>query len=364
MNKLTIIIGTGFYLSLLFTSCNKPPQSLPFAQLERVDSIVLSNEADLLAHVSEGLIGMPEQEALYGLDFRTKRPFKIAVNTGKAQFLSSKGRGPLELMQPVQMIKKNDEEFYVYDSVLDVFAHFKNDTIADKLPGIYGQEIWLRNPKGFYINNHLITAMVDPGKMNLDVMDFDNARSLAFYNMSDFKVTKKGKLSPTLDRLDAQHKFPLLAVDTLSQSIYYVFYSDYSIMKYDMQRDSAWVASSYKPEKMRLRSIPINPENIIPTKEREKKYGLDNSRTRAVAIIENYLLVVWQNYTPEFYDIEKHNKYKDFFGILYNLQNFDEMYEISLPGPLLGMYNDLLLIEENEDLDAYTIGMYALMQPG
>src|SRR5690554_3090087 len=116
MNHNIILIGLSIVLSLVLSGCNDSPKPLPTMNLERAGGIVINDEEDLLAHISEGLIALPEQEALYGLDFRSKRPFRISVSTGKAQFLSSRGKGPLELMQPVQIIKKNDQEFYVYDS--------------------------------------------------------------------------------------------------------------------------------------------------------------------------------------------------------------------------------------------------------
>ena len=355
----TSIKGALILMLLLVFNCKESKVEITQVQLLKEGEIVLNDNQDRVANIMEGL-QVTENGHAYGIDFITKLPFILSLKSGDVKFLSSKGRGPKELLQPVQLILKNDKELYVYDSALDKIAHFVNDEIVDKLPGYSRDNIWLRNSYGFYFNNHLITAFIDPTMINTDKLNYEEARSLAFYNLADSTTNKRGRLSPTLDKLDSYGKYPLMAMDDKEEVIYYVFSMDHTVMKYDIKRDSSWVVGTYKPEKIRTRSLKVDYRKA-PTLQSAKKYGLDITRLVGIEIIDDELLIVWQNAQPEFYDQRNSsNKLRDYFGILYDLDDFNQVAELSLPGKFLGTYENTIMIEENENLDTYTIGFYKI----
>lgn len=343
---------------LFLIGCSDEPQRIVHGELKKAKHVVINDSLDQIANIMEGLQAVEGKGLLYGIDFRTRRPFKISVKTGDVEFLSSKGRGPKELSLPSQLTLKNEEEFFVYDTSQDKYAHFLNDEIVNKYPGLLEQRIWLRHTYGEYWRDYLITSVVEPEKVNR--MDFDEARALSFYNIKEQKAELKAKLSPTIDHLDNAYKFPIIALDNESESVFYVFSTDFTVMKYDLNNDSTSVFSSYKSSQMRSRSLSVN-HNQTPSRESAKEFGLDISKLVGLEILDSKLVVVWQNGTEEYYEEPgASNKLREYFGVVYDLNGQKSPIEINLPGKLLGSYNEQLLIEENDDLDAYTIGFYEI----
>ncbi|MEX0779014.1 MAG: hypothetical protein WD491_08985 [Balneolales bacterium] len=355
---MNIKLSTGLlFLASLLLFCNRtdPKPDTVYNQTNRIGGITINNSIDQAEHVQIGLQVFDDSHIAYGLDLRSHHLFKLSLESESLTFLSSVGRGPQELSFPIQLIMKSDTEFYVYDARQDMFAHFVNDEIIGKIPGYMEHNIWNRNSYGFYWNNHIITAIEDHEE--LQAMNIDQAKPLAFLNLDDNTLTKHGMMSPTIDKLDSYGKYPYIYFDDVSEIIYYAFRSDYTIMKYDIAKDTTFVASSYKPQKMRQRSIPVDRQSQ-PTRESARMYGLDTTNINGMAIIEDQLVVVWFNYTDEFYDNNSDYTSLDVYGVIYDLPNLDNPREFSLPGRFLGIYNNNLLVEENDDPINYTIGFY------
>ncbi len=343
----------------LFITCSEKSEIVE-GELKKVHEIVINDNNDQVGNIMEGLQAVESKELLYGIDFIARRPFKISVKTGEVQYLSSKGKGPKELSLPSQVTVKNDDEFFIYDTTQDLYAHFINDEIIDKYPGLLEQRIWLRNTYGEFWNNYLITGIVDPEKINS--MNFKEARALSFYNLETKTAELKGTLSPTIDKLDNAFKSSVIALDEVSESVFYAFLADYTVMKYDIKDDSTHVFSTYKPSKMRTRTLSVD-YNRAPTPESAKAYGLDNSGLIGLEVIEHKLVVIWQNATPEFYEERgASNLLKNYFGVIYDLEENEKPVEITLPGKLLGSYNNRLMVEEDDNLDNYTIGFYEIVE--
>ncbi|MEX1122357.1 MAG: hypothetical protein WED82_09500, partial [Balneolales bacterium] len=164
-------------------------------------------------------------------------------------------------------------------------------------------------------------------------------------------ITKHGILSPTLDNLDANEKYPVILLDEGSEVIYYVFETDYSVMKYDMVKDSSYAVSGYKPKNFRTRTI---------TSGSPKEMGTESTWINGLGIIENQLIVVWQNPTEKYYDNEGDPNGLITYGVIYDLPLLDNPREFSLPGTFLGTYKNNLMVEENDDPIEYTIGFYKI----
>ncbi len=357
MNKLIKKGGYAIASLLIFFGCSDYEQE-NFQEIEliRTGGVQVSNKTDQAELIYGSLEVVDESGIAYGIDFRKRLPYKLSLQTGEFQFLSDQGSGPRELRLPSQLTHKNESEFYVYDTSLDVVARFVEDEIVEKVAGFLRHNVWIRNPKGYYWNNHIITSIKEPEKVT--ALNFENAKPLAFLNLSDSTITKHGIFSTTVDDLDQFNKYPMIALYGEEEAVYYVFYSDYSIMKYDIAQDTTTTASYYKSSKMREKTVPVDPDNP-DIYGMAKVYGLDISQVVDLVIMNQELIAVWYNATDQYYDNRNFSSDDlDFFGVVYDLPDLSNPREFTLPGKFLGTWGNRLLIEENDDVMEYTIGFY------
>lgn len=347
-------------MSFLFIySCNQnSPVNIKEVELERVGGVVVNSKYDQPELIMEGLRVDNNEGIAYGIDVKHRLPFKFSLTTGDFYFLGEKGRGAKELAQPSLMAIENGEIF-VYDTILDMIAYLENDEVINKIGGYSRHGVWLRGLYGFYWKNNLITSIKEPEKIN--TLDFDQASPIAMLNLSDGTLTKIGHFSPTLDELDTLQKYPLLTLDRDAGRVYYVFRSDYSVMQLDLDTKDSNVATSYKPSKMRTRTIPFDHENAYHFSLHFSKQ-LNEDRTQLVGIdlLKDHLVVVHQNMQAEFLD-NRDPQFLDYFGVVYDLPDLANPREFTLQGKFLGTWNNRLLIEENDDVMEYTIGFYEFL---
>lgn len=362
VKKGVLLILMPFLVSISFLiSCSKHtgPENSEILYPVRTGGVVIADSTNQLKSVWQSLQVVDTRKKAYGIDFRNRRVFVFCLESGDLAYIGGRGRGPREMLNPVQISVKNEHEIYVYDSSLDLLAHIIDDEISEKIPGFLIHEVWLRHTYGFFWNNHLITSIEDPA--SIQSMNFDDARPLAMLNLDEMRLSKHGRISPGLARYDTFDKYPLLAMDKNRDTIYYVFHDDYTVMRHSLTDDSSSVASLYKPQKMRIRSMSVdlnNPE--IHSREFSNKLQLDRSVVVGLEVIEDNLVVVWQNATEQYLS-NRHPDHLDFFGVMYDLPHLSNPREFSLPGKLLGRYGNSLLIEENDDPVEYTIGFYELL---
>ncbi|MCC5940625.1 MAG: hypothetical protein JJU37_03720 [Balneolaceae bacterium] len=332
-------------------------------EIARIGGITIGEEGEQLSEIMQGLHVSDDLGIAYGVDLRIRRAYKMSLTTGEVKFLAPEGRGPGELAGPAQIIKKNNSELYIYDNNLNVIAEYKNGSIMNKYPAFSDHNVWVRNYNGFYHNGSIITAIDD--YTNVRNMDFQNARPLAFLDFSKGKLVKKGEFSPTVDRLDADDKYPVIYFDEEMNTIFYVFRTDYTIMGYHIDDDKTTVMNSYRPRDLRIRSVEVQGStsgNI----DAAMQLGLDRSRVLGINRLNDQLLVVWKNFNEGFYD--NMGDYSagnvDYFGVMYDLPNLDNPREFTLPGRFFGTYKNKLLIEEEYGSMDLKIGFYELEHTG
>lgn len=362
MFKIGVLLAVSLFY---FNSCAGKDESEAGSKSNTIDivkvgSIQLQDSIDQAENIMEGLHVVDELGIAYGIDYRKRLPYKLSLLTGDFQHLSSPGSGPKELRSPSQLSMKDSSEFYVYDTSLDIVAHFVNDELVEKTEGFLKHNVWLRNTKGYYWKGHIITSIKEPDKVN--AYDFKNAKPLAFLNLADSTLMNYGEFSPTVDELDPNYKYPMITFHHNSKAVFYVFKTDFTVMKYDIQRDTTFAVGHYKPQQMRERTVPVDPDNS-DVRRMARIYGLDLSKVVEVDTIDQKLIVVWQNATKESYDqrgyTTKHNKY---FGVLYDLPDMANPREFSLPGKFLGAWENRLLVQENDDPLEFLIGFYEFLE--
>ncbi|TVR30381.1 MAG: hypothetical protein EA390_08250 [Balneolaceae bacterium] len=348
-------------LFIIYGCSSKEHTKTQGIEVIRMDVVQINDKMDQ-AQLIYGAFDAVDDELgiVYGIDYRKRLPYRLSLKTGEFQFLSSTGSGPKELRLPSQLSMKDSSEFYVYDTNLDKVARFVNDELIEKTEGFLKHNVWLRNPKGYYWNHHIITAIKEPE--NVNVLDFENARPIAMLNLSDSTLTKHGKFSSTIDHLDQFNKYPMIVLSREEEAVYYVFYTDYSIMKYDIKRDTTYTASTYRPSKMRERTVPVDPDNP-DIYSMARIYGLDISQVVDIVLMNQQLVVVWYNATDAYYDNRSYSpEHLIFFGVVYDLPDLSNPREFTLPGKFLGTWGNRLLIEENDDVMEYTIGFYEFVE--
>lgn len=126
------------------------------------EEITLSGDGYQGSGIAEGLRVQDSLKVAYGIDFRSGRVYKLSLSDGSVRFISNRGKGLLEMETPSQISLKTPNEFFVYETSLDLISRFVDDTKVEKLPGWLSHNVWLRHTYGFYWNNNLITAKVEP----------------------------------------------------------------------------------------------------------------------------------------------------------------------------------------------------------
>lgn len=355
-----LLITILFIFILIFAGCGDVESDTDSRKetvtllLEEV--IHLTGDAYQLTSIDEGLRTIDSSGAAYGIDFRSGRVYKISLDDGSVRFLTTKGRGPLEMDTPSQISIKSSNEFYVYDTSLDLISRFVDDHIVEKFPGWLRNNVWLRHTYGFYWNYHLVTAIEEPEAINS--MNFDEARPIAMMNLDDYSVTLHGEMSPTIDKIDSANKNPIIALDAKREHVYYAFSSDYTIMRYCLNSGATEVASSFKHPEMRERSIEIN-SNQPPNWTTARTYGLDSSTHFFLEVLddENKLISIWQNATEAFYETRDPAHY-EYFGLVYDLHDLSNPRPLEINGMPLSIFNNrLLILDFTEDLE-FVIGVY------
>lgn len=346
-------------LLLLLISCTRSDyeQEISFIDVKRVGGITVDQDREKLSGIMEGLQVSDELGIAYGVDLRIMRAYQLSLITGEVQFLAPEGRGPGELFQPVQIVMKNENELFIFDTGLDMIAEYNNGLIINKYPAFSEHNVWVRNYNGFYHNGNIITAIDD--YTNVRNMDFENAKPLAFLDLRNGELTKKGEFSPTIDKIDTDEKYPAIYFDEELKTVFYVFNTDYTLMGYHIDEDKTTVKSSYRPKDARIRSIAIQG-STAGNIDAAKALGLDRSRVIGINRSGDHLVVVWQNFNEGFYD--NMGDYSagnvDYFGVIYDLPNLGNPREFTLPGRFFGTYNNKLIIEEEYGSMDLKIGFY------
>lgn len=351
---LLLVISLTFSLSC---TSEKNDESLISASIQREGQTVLNDNIDQVSFVAGQLIVNEQSDTAYGIDFKLRRPFRFSLETGDFQFISTPGRGPLEVTLPNQLIAKNDSTILLYDVSQDAIAIFKNNVIVDKRPGFLSHNVWLRNAIGFFWNGHIITAIEEPEKvLNNQIKD---SRPLALLNLEKNALSLHGRVSPSIDELDNTMKHPMIVLNDINDDIFYVYYADHTVMRHNLKTDVTDIFSAYIPRNFRTRSERANL-SLPPTIESARAIGLDMSNVIGLDIYSNMLFVAWQNLLPSFYELGSSDEHIVFFGVLYDLETGTVIGEVDLPGRYLGRYKDMMLIQENEDPLHYQIGWYRI----
>lgn len=309
-------------------------------KLSRTGGIVINDSIDQAERFWIDSQIIDDLNIIYGRE--PGRIYKLSLESGSLEFISSVGRGPKEMLHPMQLTIKNENEFFSYDGRQDNIAHFVDDELVDKIPGYINKNVWTRSQHGFFWNNHIITGINDFREVR--AMNLDAAKPLAFLNVEDGTLTKHGIMSPTIVQMGPDEQYPHIIMSEKLKTVHYVFEYDYSIMAYDITKDSAFVASSYKPQKMRVQT-------------EKERHGLDITMHNGFGIIEDQLIVVWFNMSKEAFSSDD-PKFLDTFGVIYDLPHLDNPREFDLPGRFLGTWNNKILVEEHDDPLEYTIGYY------
>jgi len=344
---------------LLLISCRGEEfeQEIDIIEIIRVGGITVNTDGDQLSEIMGDLVVSDSLAMAYGVDMRIMKAYQLSLETGEVFYLAPKGRGPEELNMPAQITKKEENHLLIFDTGLDVVAEFNIGSILKKYPGVSEHNIWLRNFKGFYNDGFIITGIVEPDKVR--VMDFENASPIAFLDYKNGKMLKKGEFSPTIDNLDSDNKYPIVYFDEGKKSIFYVFRTDYSVLKYNLDSDTTKVLSSYSPTKFRTRRLAVqgSTEGNISA---AMALGVDVSLVMGIDRIRDNLIVVWKNFNQGFY--ENMGDYSagnvDYFGVMYDLPDLDNPREFTLPGRFFGTYKNKLLIDEEYGSMDLKIGFY------
>jgi len=343
-------------LSLITGCIQKPTEEIASVELNRTGGVQITDEIDQPELIMEGLQVIDDAGIAYGIDFKRRLPYKLALKNGAFRFLASPGAGPKELSQPSLISVKKVNELYVFDTALDQIVHIIDTDVVEKIGGYARHGVWLRHMYGLYWNGHLITSIKEPEKINS--LDFENSRPIAILNLSDNTLVKHGTFSPTLDIIDTLQKYPVLTIDKNSATVYYIFRSDYTVMKLDLKSGYSSIASSYKPRPMRVRTIPFDHNNAYHYSiQFSKELNEDRTQLAGIDILDDRLVVIHQNTHADFFE-NRDVKFIDYFGVVYDLPDLANPREFTLPGKFLGTWGSRLLIEENDDIMEYTIGFY------
>lgn len=337
---------------LFVSSCIGPEKELvtggSTVYLSKEKELVVNDDRDQLGRMWVDVQVIDDLNVIYGRDPNNRKIYRLSMESGSLEFISSNGRGPEEMMHPMQITIKNSDEFYAYDGSLDQISHFVNEKIENKISGYLHHEVWTRSHLGFYWKNHIITGIDDYFRVQSN--NCDEAQPLALLDLEHQTLTKHGTISPTVNCLVKSENFPQLYLDINSEVVYYIYHNDYTLMAYDLTNDSTYVASSFKPANIRIPTTSASSEATGWD-------PMDISILVGLHATEEYLVAAWYNMTEEYLD-GYDPKDLEIYGVLYDLPSFDNPREFHLSGRLLGTYNNYILVEENDDPKKYTIGFY------
>lgn len=347
----------ALFLFTLFGCSDKNEIIRNYIEPTRTGEVIIQNEPDQPEVIMEGLRVSVSGNA-YGIDFGKRLPYRLSLTDGRFEHLADNGRGPEELALPNQVYLVNDELQYINDQELDMITKIRNGEVVGKSEGFLSQNIWIRNTYGIYSDGKLITAVKD--QHNVNDLNFDNAHAIYIWDMKRESGLLRGKFSSTLDQLDSFKKYPLIAVDDKAEYVYYVFKTDYSVFRLNIENGKIEAISRYRPEAHRERTIKFDHTNEYHfTVNFSREFSQHITNVTGIGYLGNRLVVVWhnanQNYIQNtYYDAENY----DHFGVVYDLPDLTNPREFTLPGKFLGTWGNRLLVEENDDIMEYTIGFY------
>jgi hypothetical protein len=357
-------IWIPFLVSIFFLACDGPVVQEEHSQIwnaTKEREIVIVDESNQLNLIWQGLQTDEVNGIAYGIDFRTNLAFGFSLEDGKLKYIGSKGRGPEEMLQPVQITLSDYKNMYIYDSSLDLISHAVDFEIIDKRPGFLRHDVWLRHTYGYYYEGKIYTSIEDPS--SIQSRNFNEAKPIAALDLESGSLTKHGAVSPTIYKGDSFDKYPVLAFDPREHYLYYVFFDDYSVMRYCLRGDTTSVVGSFVPGSFRIRSMDVDfNRSESYSREFSNRLMLNRSELIGLVVVDDMLIVIWQNVTQA-YISNRNPQNLHFFGVIYSLNDYQVLGEITLPGKLLGTYDGMLLIEEDDDPMNYTIGFYSVQQP-
>jgi hypothetical protein len=327
-------------------------------ELEKSGELGLENTPELLAELWPVLQGFSHKtDVVYGIDMRIGKAYMLSLSDGRSEYLFEEGRGPGEVIQPIQLTLLEKDALAVYDNLLNVIAIHKNGEPAEKYPGFSEHDVWVRGRAGYYWSESIVTSIVEPEFVRS--MDFENARPLALFDFKNNELVKAGKFSPTVDELDSDGKYPLIYLDRTNELVYYLFVHDHTIMAYDLNSGESSSMSSHLPGPFRVKTKSVaysQPGNINSARE----LGLDRSVAIGLSKIDNQLIAVWQNFKDSYYDnLGDYSKdHVDYFGVVYNMPDLSNPREFKLEGRYLGTHKNRLMIDISQDPGQIVIGFY------
>lgn len=350
-------ILAALFLLTLFGCSDKNQKNGNYIEPTRTGEVIIQNEPDQPEVIMEGL-QVSETGIAYGIDFGKGLPYRLSLTDGSFEHLAESGRGPEELTQPNQVYLVSDELQFINDQALDMITEIRNGEVIGKSEGFLAQNIWIRNTYGIYSDGKLITAVKD--HQNVNELNFENVHALYIWDMNRETGLLHGKFSTTLDQLDSFKKYPLMATDNQAEYVYYVFNTDYSVFRLNIETGEIEATSRYRPEGYRERTMEFDHTNNYHfTVNFSREFSMHITNVTGIGYLGERLVVVWnnanQNYIQNtYYDAENY----DHFGVVYDLPDLSNPREFTLPGKFLGTWGNRMLIEENDDVMEYTIGFY------
>lgn len=366
---LNIISKPGYILLAFLIGCTHQsenkidylliiPEVVEVGHLVYKKSVTINNEVVQLQSTAGRLQSDTLSKRLYGIDIRAFRPFYVDLETSSSHYLVKRGAGPNELMRPLQITVKNEHEIFIYDNGLAQIAHFENDEIIRKTVGYLKNNLSERDLYGKYWNNHILATIENPSVVNS--LEFDKIEPIVKYNLDDASMNTIGMYSPTADRMDHVYKWVHIALDKKRDMLYYVYHTDYTIMGYNLNTGENFVASTLKPEKFRVRSMPSEVRDTPVSREEMIKRGLDRTHVQGIDIFDDKLIVVWGNGLEDYYQSRslRTADNMEIFGLVYDLPDLNRAHTISMNQIFIGMYGRYILLEANDDIVEYTIDFY------
>jgi hypothetical protein len=363
--KHSIIMAKAFILGLyvgftgLVTGCSENHGSETDRQVtvERVGGLELVRpDMSGLGEFMGELVVKEEEGMAYGIDLRSRTAYRFSLTTGEVEILAPQGRGPGELSMPAQIINDLDGGIMIYDNPQDHIVAFDSGTIVFESAAYASHDVSARGYAAYAWEGSIISAIKDP---EVYAGNYDEVQPLAIFDYRKGELEKAGRFSSTADRLDSDSKYPILFVDQDNGKVLYLMRTDYTLLSYDMNSGLTTEVAGYKPPTFRDRTVEAEPGRAGSI---AAAMALGTNRSYAIGLyrIDDRVMIVWQNFNEGFY--ENLGDYSagsvDYFGVLYDLPGYDNPVEFRLPGRLLGVFRDQLLIEEDYGAPELKIGFY------
>lgn len=327
-----------------------------YVQLTKVSELDVNITDNAFGEFLGEIVVDEESGYLYGVDLRARTAYRISLETGKATSLAPEGRGPRELSMPVQ-IAKSENRIKIYDNSQNVIALHDDKSIIEKFPAYGEHSVWVRGYAGYVWNEKLITSIEDPEAVR--ELNFSEARPIGIFNYQENELEKVARFSPTVDKLDAEYKYPIIWFDSEEDVILYMLRTDHTLMEYDLATGEAKVIDGHKHPKYRVRSKAVGPGGSSSISA-AMELGTSMSQVIGINRVDNRIIVIWQNLKEGYYESQGDDSFGnvDYFGVGYDLSEPGQVVEFELPGRFLGVYDHQLMIEENMGAAELVIGFY------